>query len=1115
LIERNKIVRVNFIHSLRIIYSFRFFNWAACFLPCAVVSAAVSQGDVQYNRDVRPIIAEACYHCHGPDPASRKAELRFDRAEDFQSVRDGVGVVVPGKPAESLLWQRITTTDQDDVMPPPESHNQLKPEQKEIIRAWIEQGATWQKHWAFIAPERPALPKVVAEKWVKTPLDRFILARLEQAKLQPAAEAERLVLARRVSLDITGLPPTLAELEGFLADRRDDAYERYVDNLLAKKSYGEHRARYWLDAARYADTHGMHFDNFRDMYTYRDWVINAYNSNMPFDQFTTEQIAGDLLPNPTQSQLIATGFQRCNMTTNEGGTIDEENLAMYARDRVETVSWVYLALTANCASCHDHKFDPITQKDFYAMSAYFRNTTQGAKDDNIRDTPPVLVLPKESDLKRWEAIGGELAFAQSKLKELRVTLRGPFETWLKAATPQTWEQELKAFPSPAVHIPLIGVDKKGSIEPLIAEIKTEKGAEKTKADGANKSSSVASEIAWKKDGPFGYAPLLSGEHALSLSTAGDFEKDNPYTISAWVKIPSEDSSGALFSRMDEKQQHRGWDVLLEGNKISAHLIHNWPNNAIKITTNDGAFKQNKWQHLAVTYDGSAKAAGFAIYINGEKIATSVQVDALNGSTRVDAPFMIARRKQGDFIKGMLTQDVRIYERTLTIGEVKRHAKNQVAKKLLAEQRDKRDGKKLDELFDVIIADNVDYQKYQRDETMLQEEKRKIRERSPVAHIQEEKKGSQAMAYVLFRGEYDKKREQVEPAPFAALHSLPAGAPKNRLGLSQWLTSPENGLTARVMMNRLWQDLFGTGIVKSAEDFGVMGDAPSHPELLDYLAKEFMTDWNFKRMMKMMVLSATYQQSAIATSEKLEKDLANRLLSRGPRFRMDAEMIRDYALQSSGLLVEKIGGPSVRPYQPEGVWEAIAMPESSTRFYKAGTGEDLYRRSVYTFWKRMAPPAAMEILNAPNREVSCLRRERTNTPMQALVTLNDPQMIEAARVLAENVLAENRKNGAQNQHERGKEQISKEQISKEQISKEQISKEIARRILFRPLNHAEQAIVNTSYQRLLEFYQKHDTEAKALIAVGEKKADATLAVSELAALTMLANQLFNLDEVLNK
>lgn len=1060
------------------------FIWvlALCLAAASDSAAADGQQPVSFNRDIRPILADNCFHCHGPDPGSRKAKLRLDREDGFFAAREDGPTVVKNDPEKSPLYQRIMSDDVDEIMPPPKSHKTLTPAQKALIRRWIAQGAPWQPHWSFIVAQRPELPSVKNEKWVRNPIDRFVLAKLESAGLQPAPEANRHTLARRLSLDITGLPPSPARVEAFVKDASPDAYEKLVDELLASPRYGEHRGRYWLDAARYADTHGQHFDNFRDIWPYRDWVINAFNRNQPFDQFTIEQIAGDLLPNPSQDQLIATGFHRCNMTTNEGGTIAEENLAGYARDRVETTSWVWLGLTANCAVCHDHKFDPITSKDFYSMEAYFRNTTQGSHDGNVRDTAPILPIPMAGDKERLAAIPGEITAAQMAISTRRAMARKEFDAWLATAKVEDAASFVKG-------------------DGLLAHLPLNEGKGDQVGNLATKDASPiqsAIPIVWQQGGKLGPAPVIAGESPLALGNIGDFERDQPYSYGAWVNVPKNlQGSAAILARMEGAPGYRGWDLFTYGNFIAAHLIHKWPGDAIKVVTTKQVIKPDTWHHVFVTYDGSSKASGFRIYVDGQNVPIKADVDALKNTTRNALPARIGRRESNaESLNGGAVQDVRIYSRTLGDAEVKSLARAVLLRSLLAKDPKDRTAKEKDELFESSLAGDEVISDAQRKLAQLDSEQKAIRGRSAVAYIQQEKPNSMAMAHILHRGAYDQKREQVEPAVFAALGSMPADAPKNRLGLARWLVATENPMTARVIANRHWQEIFGTGIVKSSEDFGIMGDAPSHPELLDWLAAEFRDGsgdsgkWNVKALIKTIVMSATYRQAQIITPEKLEKDRENRLLSRGPRFRMDAEVLRDHALASSGLLVDKLGGPSVKPYQPDGVWDAVAMPESNTRFYKRDSGEGLYRRSLYTFWKRAAPPASMDIFNAPSREISCIRRERTNTPLQALVTLNDVQFIEAARVLAQVALRQGGDDAA-------------------------VLDTIAQRVLSRPLLAKERDVVLAMQRDLLSHYKANIDGAKALLAVGDSKADEKIDPSLLAAWTMVCNQMMNLDEMLNK
>jgi len=1041
-------------------------------------SPAEPDDALRFNRDIRPLIANACFQCHGPDPGGRKGKLRFDREEGFFGAREGGPTVVKGKPEASPLYLRIVSKDPDEVMPPAKAHRILKPAEKDLIRKWIAQGAPWEPHWAFIKPERPALPVVKNEKWVRNPVDRFVLARLEALGLSPAPEADRRTLARRLSLDLTGLPPEPDLVETFLADTSADAYGKLVDKLLESPRYGEHRARYWMDAARYADTHGLHFDNFRDIWPYRDWIINAFNRNQPFDQFTIEQLAGDLLPNPTQEQIVATGFHRCNITTNEGGTIAEENLANYARDRVETTSWVWLGLTANCAVCHDHKFDPITTKDFYSMSAFFRNTTQGALDGNIRDTAPVLVLPKAEDKARHDAIPKELADAKAVIAERKKALRVDFDKWLETAKAEDWDAEVAKIGEPSFHLPLASEYPLGTIDGV--------------HDGKPLTATPRGSLRWEDSGRHGLAVHLDGKSPIEIGTdVGSFEKDGARSFGCWVHLPKTYSvSASILARMDDDDGFRGWDLSAQDGEFTTHLVHHWQDDAIKVVTTGKAAKPGIWQHVFVTYDGSGKGEGFKIFVDGKDVKVKIESNTLKSTTQTATPFLLGQRKKSMALTGASLQDLRIYGKKLAPGDVRRLALQEKARTLLAKTPADRKPKEKDEIFDVTAEGDPDLAAVIAKQTALEAEQKAIRERASVAHVMEEKKDSMPTANILFRGDYDKPRDKVEAGVFSALHKLPPDAPKNRLGLARWLASPENPLTPRVTVNRFWQELFGTGIVKSAEDFGIMGDAPSHPELIDWLAAEFRETWDVKKTLRLLVTSATYRQSSVATKEKLEKDPANRLLSRGPRFRMDAEMIRDAALEASGLLAAKIGGPSVKPYQPEGVWDAVGMRESNTKVYKRDTGEGLYRRSLYWFWKRMAPPASLEILNAPSREVSCLRRERTNTPLQALVTLNDPQMVECARALAETAM----KNGS-------------DDAARLRI--------ISIRVLSRPLNDKEAAVVGRVRAGLLAHYKGKPEDAKALLSVGESKADAALDPAELAAWTMVCNQVLNLDEALNK
>ena len=881
-----------------------------------------------------------------------------------------------------------------------------------------------------------------------------------------------------MSLDLTGLPPDPAAVEAFVADRSPNADEAYIDSLLKSPAWGEHRGRYWLDAARYADTHGIHFDNFREIWTYRDWVINAFNANLPFDRFTIEQLAGDLLPNRTLEQQVASGFNRCNITTSEGGTIAEEYLVLYTRDRTETVSQVWLGLTTGCAVCHDHKFDPLSQKQFYELAAFFNNTTQNAMDGNAKDTPPIVAVPLAADQPRWQALQHELPDAARRRDERRQTARTEFDRWLAAGD----------FPGLNSALPVDGLT-------LLAPLNEGQGSESiaTLAGTAVKLP-IGDPAAWDAGHLSSKAWKATAGSVVSLPTAGDFERDQLFSYGAWGYLPDNKVSGSILARMNDAADYRGWDLWLEGGRVGAHIVHRWPDDALKVVAGD-PLPANRWTHVFVTYDGSGKAAGVRIFVDGAvQEKRTVMADKLANTIRTNVPLKFAQRDQQSRLNELRLQDVRIYSRSLASQEVERLARSARAAALAALPADKRSAQETDELYAWWLATlDAPYRELSRLKDTLEAEQTAIKSRGTIAHVMQEK-GGDAGAFVLFRGEYDQRRDAVKPGTPSVLPPLPDDAPRNRLGFAQWLLRPDHPLTARVTVNRFWQELFGTGLVKTAGDFGAAGDLPSHPELLDWLAVDFRdSGWDVKRFFKQIALSAAYRQSAAATTRKLELDAANRLLSRGPRFRMDGEMIRDYALASSGLLVRKLGGPSVKPYQPDGVWEAVAMIGSNTRDYRRDTGENLYRRSLYTFWKRSAPPASLEVFNAPNRETCTVRRERTNTPLQALVTLNDTQYVEAARRLAETAL-------------RSAEGPAADDTRLDTL---------ARRLLARPFRDAELTIIRRSLADLRSAYAANEADARVLIAVGDSKPDASLAPAELAAWTMLANQLLNLDEVLNK
>ena len=1041
-------------------------------------SAPAAEPPLSYNEHIRPILVENCFSCHGADSASREADLRLDRRDDAIEY----GAIAPGDPDSSVILDRIFSEDPEEVMPPPEIKKTLSAEQKDQLVRWVKEGAEYEPHWSFIPPTRPPLPAVKQADWVRNPIDQFILARLEAEGLTPALEADRRTLARRVAYDLTGLPPDPALVEAFVIDPHADAYERLVDTLLASLEWGEHRGRHWLDYARYADTHGIHFDNYREMWTYRQWVINAFNRNMPFDEFTILQLAGDLVanhgPDVTPDQIldnkIASGFNRCNITTNEGGIIDEEYLVLYARDRTETTAQVFMGLTAGCAVCHDHKFDPLSQREFYELSAFFNNTTQRARDGNVFNTPPILPVPLVADRPRFRELQQELPVARQAVAERKKTARPDFEAWIKSATTESIAAT-QPQDTPLVQLALSEGDG---------------GATTANFLGKQTDLPLTSTTSWQP-GPSGSPAALLDGRAAELPGRADLEHDQPFSVSCWVKVPAVDSSYSLISKMDEGNAHRGWDIWVEGRRIGMHLIHAWPEDALKVVAN-AQLKADTWTLVTVTYDGSGTTRGVNIYYDGalQKNPRIANNKFKKQTIRTEVPLVIGGRSQGADAHAVGLTALTIWGRSLSAAEINGLAKADTFADILKLPADERPAAAKG-LYDWWLGTfDAAFKQATAIEAKLVAEKSAIERRGTVAHVMQEKPGM-PKAYILDRGEYDRRLDEVGPDTPEMLPAFPEDLPRNRLGLAQWLLLQEHPLTTRVTVNRFWQEVFGSGLVRTSGDFGITGELPSHPDLLDWLAVEFReSGWDMKQLFRLFVTSASYRQAATTTPEKRTKDRDNRLLSRGPRFRMDAEMVRDTALAASGLLVRKIGGPSVKPYQPPGVWSAVAMPGSDTKKYTASTGADLYRRSMYWFWKRSAPPTSMDILNAPSREVCTVQRERTNTPLQALVTLNDPQFVEAARALADEALFLG-----------GGTDDARIDF-------------IASRLLARPLESAEKTIVKQSLAKLTAWYQAHPDDAKAVITVGASKPEHDNAVL-LASWTMLTNQLMNLDEVLCK
>ena len=1040
----------------------------ACCLSCASMGASLAAAEIDFNRDIRPILSDNCFRCHGPDAGERQTDLRLDvRESAFAELSSGGHAIVAGEPASSEMIHRIESDDADIMMPPPESGKTLSVEQREMLARWIESGADWQDHWSFVAPRRSSLPTVQVVTWPQNSIDYFTLARMESMGLSPADEADRRTLIRRVTLDLTGLPPTPAEIKQFLTDPEPGSYERLVDRLLESPRYGEHQARIWLDAARYGDTHGLHLDNERSIWPYRDWVIKAFNENMPFDRFTVEQLAGDLLPSPTLSQRVATGFNRCNVTTSEGGSIAQEYLVRYAVDRVETTATVWMGLTAGCAACHDHKFDPLSQKEFYQLFAYFYSQTERAMDGNALIPPPSVktgTVLQKSKLRRLVRQRDQLRDEQHALRQRSVD-----------ALPK-WVDEYRRSST-------------GQAQPAgaLLTISFEENDGDQVSAGGDRLGQVEGTTMWDA-GKVNTGLRFDGDTHVDFGDVAAFDREDAFSLGGWI-YPTEMSASTVLSRMDDAQAFRGYDVYLGGGKVFAHLISHWDDNAIRVNT-QRKLSLNSWQHVFVTYDGSGKAGGLRIYIDGQPQELEITHDHLRDSIRTDATFKVGRRSGSAPFQGVL-DEVAVYDRVLAEDEVLALIGGDPLASIVAMPMEQWTDDQRQQVLERLLVDrNPEYRRLK--EAILRQDAqiRRLEGRFASTLVMQEMSNPR-VAHVLKRGEYDQPGEAVEPGVPAVFPAFDPQLPNNRLGLAKWLVEPTHPLTSRVTVNRLWQQHFGIGLVKTAEDFGSQGEWPSHPELLDWLAVEFVkSGWDVKAMHRLMVTSATYRQSADVATDSYREDPDNRLLARGPRHRLDAETIRDQALAVSGLLSEQVGGKSVKPYQPDGLWSAVGYTTSNTANFTQDHGESLYRRSLYTFWKRTSPPPSMQILDAPSREVCVVRRPRTNSPGAALVLMNDPQFVEAARHLAEHLLQQRRTDAAR------------------------IDYGFERVIARKPTND-ERAIVMNMLSAFRTRYQEDPESASQLVGVGESVSQSAGNVGELAAWTLVANTLLNLDETISK
>ena len=1296
------------------------------------------QTTTNYSQDIRPILSDNCFACHGPDEKTRQGNLRLDTKEGAFSEPSGYPVLVPHKPDESELYLRIASEDSSYQMPPADFNKTLTPEQIELIKQWISEGANWEEHWAFSKPDRPAQPIVKNADWVKNPIDAFILARLEKEGLTPAKAADRRTLIRRLSFDLTGLPPTLEEIHLFLQDDSPDAFEKLIEKYMAKPEYGEHMARFWLDVARYGDTHGLHLDNYREMWPYRDWVINAFNDKMPFDQFTIEQLAGDLLPEPTLEQQIATGFNRCHVTTSEGGSIAEEYYVRYAVDRVNTTSTVWMGLTAGCAQCHDHKYDPITQKEYYQLFAYFNNITENAMDGNRKDSPPVVKLPTpeqknqlakyddlikdldsrskgalpqvdaaqtawENRMPRWTPIKPDAVFSNGgaivNIREDNTVLASginpdqevyeviaklPVGKWsairlegipdkslsgsgigrsdnsnvvltdftvdilpntlaeqelitikesaqIATESAQKAFEEAKAAEAKAAEEAKLAEEAKAAEEANAADVDdtddaapetdvpAEEAAEGTKSDkidedaapetdGAEAAGVEAGDDTPEAAAPENEKPDENSDNTESAETdtpdgdkaetteeaTEDAEEKDPWQsipiVKAWADFEQQGGDFVIANVLDGKPE-TGWGlesnnnrgnsrqaIFLVGNPFgsdgglvririkheSEHSKHHFGCFRIAVTDAPTIYpigskvSLGNWNSVGPFTAEHGNIAFYNVYepetkpvntkdkftvdtqtlewkeqthwkdaevhndIVGENSATYLYRN-INSQTRQNATLYLSSNdalkvwvNQTEVLASNIQRDTDKVQIQLNPGN------NNLLLKVvnysgpsgfyfrmesdqpmvtanivdtIAIDRSKRNGDQqtqIREYYRRNVSTDDELKKIYADLADTQSKRRSLDGSLTTTLIMQERSEPRG-AFLLERGAYQHRGEQVYPKTPEVLPPMVKGSQPNRLSLAKWLVSDKHPLTARVTINRFWQDIFGTGIVRTSEDFGTQGTPPVHPELLDWLATEFIdSGWDIQAMQKLMLTSATYMQSSQVTPKKLERDADNLLLSRAPRYRFDAEIVRDNALALSGLMYRRIGGPSVKPPQPGGLWKAVGFTGSNTDTFRKDTGADkVYRRSLYTFWKRTAPPPQMNILDAPSREACTIRRERTNTPMQALMLMNDPQFVEAARAFAERTIKE----GGQTPEER--------------------ITYIFEVATAREPKPSETALILETMQVHAEEMKANPEAAKELVAVGESKPDEKLDAVEVATWTMIANLILNLDEVLNK
>ena len=1001
---------------------------------------------VFFNRDVRPVLSDKCYVCHGPDAEQRQAGLRLDVEDAAKQI-----AIVPGEPGQSELVRRIFSDDQDERMPPADSKLELTPRERDVLRTWIQQGASWDQHWAFVPLQSPSLPDIRYSQWPRNAIDYFVLSSLKEQSSVPSQEATRESLLRRISFDLTGLPPLLSEIDEFVADDAPDAWSNLIDRLLGSEHYGERMASVWLDLARYSDTFGYQVDRDRLVWPWRDWVIRAFNSNMSYSEFITKQVAGDLLPNAGDDDIIATTFNRLHPQKVEGGSTPEEFRIEYVSDRTQTFATAFLGLTMECCRCHDHKYDPITQEEYYQLTAYFDNIDEaGLYSYHTRATPtPTLLLLDERRRGRMGLISDKITEAKRLLALAASGAESEFERWLISDRGS------------------LAVDPAAMIPGRLLQMDFE-----TAPGGGN----------LHVKGKIGKGIRFSGDDAVDTEV-GQFNRSQPFTIGLWVNTPDHKERAVVWHRSQgwTDAGSRGCQLLIRDGRLHASLIHFWPGNAISIATTD-ALSLQEWHHVTVCYDGSSRAAGISIFIDGRPAATQIIRDSLYKEiTGGKQNLALGERKRDRGFTNGMADELTVFDRQLTLIEVAQLADRTSLVTALRALPSELSEYQRRQLFDYFLS-NI-HAGYRNRLAMLYEVRNELSEAvESVQEIMVMKELDQPRpTYFLDRGAYDARRNIVSAGTPGVLRGIDGTGPKNRLGLARWLTSSQNPLTARVAVNHYWQMMFGQGLVRSPEDFGSQGSPPTHPKLLDWLAADFIQHgWDLKRLIKQIAMSATYRQSSSSSAVQTARDPDNLWLGRFPSYRLPAEMLRDNALAVSGLLVDRLGGPPARPYEVEVSFKPVDRDQ----------GDGLYRRSVYTYWKRTGPPPVMMVLDAVKRDVCRVNRERTLSPLEAFVLMNGPQFVEASRAVAQRLLIVHK-------------------------SPHQALPDLFRTLTSRRATDSELKVIIGLLREQLEYFGNDMERATAYLSVGEYPVNPELDPNSLAALTVVANALFSYDECLVK